>query len=80
MGNVLTDIFLNNKQLYDVTGFWQREKRIAALVELNIPFRIRPADGYILVLRSYLEVERPKPRKGPNLDALRKQNVTTSHH
>jgi hypothetical protein len=53
MSAVLTDLHLNEDELYDVTGYRQRDKQKKALAELRIKFRSRPADGFPLVVREH---------------------------
>lgn len=42
-------LWLTPEQLLELTGFTQRAKQVAALAELKVKFRLRPADGYPLV-------------------------------
>lgn len=55
-------LWLTPAELRDLTGFTQRAKQVAALAQLNVKFRLRPADGYPLV-ESYQFRESPAPRK-----------------
>jgi hypothetical protein len=56
-------LHLNEDELYEVTGYRQREKQKAALAELDIKFRSRPADGYPLVIREHYLSRDGKPAK-----------------
>lgn len=42
-------LWLTPTELKDLTGFAQRTKQVAALAQLGVKFRLRPADGYPLV-------------------------------
>lgn len=42
-------LWLTPGELCHLTGFAQRAKQVAALVELGVKFRLRPADGFPLV-------------------------------
>jgi hypothetical protein len=44
-------LFLDEDELYELTGYRQREKQKKALAAMGIKFRSRPADGYPLVVR-----------------------------
>lgn len=50
-------LHLDKDELYEATGYRQFEKIKAALAQLRVPFKSRPADGYPLVLRDrYKEI------------------------
>lgn len=55
-------LWLTSEQLRDLTGFTHRAKQVAALAELGVKFRLRPADGYPLV-ESHQFRESPTPLK-----------------
>jgi len=48
-------IWLDEDELFLLTGYRQRFRQRAALAELRIPFRSRPADGFPLVERSQFD-------------------------
>jgi hypothetical protein len=64
-------LWLTDDELYDLTGYRQREKQRKALAELRVAFRSRPADGFPLVMRSLFTTTDSKPvkRAEPNFGA-----------
>jgi hypothetical protein len=64
-------LHLTDDEIYEVTGYRQREKQKKALAELRIPFRSRPADGFPLVVREHYVSRDSKPvkRAEPNWGA-----------
>lgn len=66
-------LFLNEDELYELTGFRQRKQQKLALAELSVPFRSRPADGYPLVARIHFEqTETPRKKTRPDFEAALK--------
>lgn len=65
--NQIMSLWLNADQLRELTGFAQRTKQLAALSELGVKFRLRPADGFPLV-ESYQFTEAEPKRKKAKLD------------
>ena len=64
-------LHLNDDELIELTGFRQRAKQRAALVQLGYKFRTRPADGFPLVLRDQFKTEpRSGSVKSPDWSAL----------
>jgi len=57
-------------ELVDLTGYKQKRKQLKALVELNIPFRLRPKDRFPLVHRSHFATEKTR-RQEPNFSQAR---------
>jgi hypothetical protein len=67
-------LHLTDEELYEVTGYRQREKQKQALAELRVPFRSRPADGFPLVVREHYvgretTAGKPVKRAEPNFGA-----------
>lgn len=60
-------LWLSGEQLRELTGFAQRGKQLAALSELGVKFRLRPADGFPLV-ESYQFTEAPAKKQKAKLD------------
>lgn len=60
-------LWLTSDQLIELTGFTQRAKQLAALAELGVKFRRRPADGFPLV-ESYQFRESPTKQQKVKLD------------
>ena len=44
---------LTAEELHEITGYRQQEKIRAALVQMGILFKVRPADRFTLVDRDY---------------------------
>ena len=63
-------LWLTDDELTELTGYKQSDKRLRALVDMNVKFRRRPADGFILVERHLFEGRTVK-RREPNLAAIR---------
>jgi hypothetical protein len=62
-------LWLDDKELFALTGYRQRPRQIAVLAQLRPPvrFRVRPDDSFPLVDRAQFEtVDAPKMRKEPN--------------
>ncbi len=61
-------LWLDDKELFALTGYRQRPKQIAVLAQLKPPvrFRVRPDDSFPLVDRAQFEgPERPRMRQEP---------------
>jgi hypothetical protein len=67
-------IWLTCEELEELTGYKTKTRQAAALIQLGIPYRARPADGFPLVERRQFEGQKltgqRKPRE-PNWDFLR---------
>ena len=64
-------LHLTEAELYEVTGFRQRDKVRTALAEMGITFKVRPADRFTLVEREHYRFImsgglRTKRRREPN--------------
>jgi hypothetical protein len=63
----MSGLWLNEDELYELTGFRQRNRQKQALAAMRIPFRSREADGYPLVERSqFTAAGSPQRRREPN--------------
>lgn len=71
-------LWLTADELIDLTGFRQRTHQKAALAQLGVAFRIRPADGFPLVLREHIV---PKQGKAAvrEVDEPRFDELVTTH-
>jgi len=65
-------LWLSSDELIDYTGFRQREKQYTALAQLGTAFKIRPADGFPLVLREHVV---PKQGKAVRRERVRAMNM-----
>lgn len=61
--NQIMSLWLTSLQLRELTGFAQRTKQLAALAELKVKFRLRPADGFPLVESYQFTEAEPKQKK-----------------
>lgn len=61
-------LWLNDDELYELTGYRQRERQHRALAELRIAFKVRPKDGFPLVARSLFQSQTVR-RSEPNFGA-----------
>jgi len=60
-------LWLNDDELYETTGYRQRERQRRALAQMLIPFKVRPMDGFPLVERWRFEGNPTQRRnKEPN--------------
>ncbi|HRC61597.1 MAG TPA: DUF4224 domain-containing protein [Dehalococcoidia bacterium] len=50
-------LWLNDDELYELTGYRQRDRQRQALVNMGVKFRTRPADGCPMVHRAQFEAE-----------------------
>ena len=63
-------LWLTADDLVELTGYKQREPQKRALAQLGVAFKIRPADGFPLVLREHVVPKQGKPgRREPNFEA-----------
>lgn len=63
--------WLTFDELKELTGFSQRRKQLAALAELGVRFRQRPADGFPLVEKNQFTESTAKAKvKRPNFAAV----------
>lgn len=63
-------IWLNDDELTELTGYRHRDKRLRALTDMGIKFRVRPADQFLLVERSIFETGKVQRRREPNFAAI----------
>ena len=62
-------LWLDDKELFALTGYRQRARQVAVLAQLRPPvrFRVRPDDSFPLVDRAQFEAtDAPRMRKEPN--------------
>ncbi len=68
-------LHLNDDELREVTGYAQRDKQAQALAQMGVPFKMRPKDRQILVLRDVYYslmsggLVKDKKRREPNWSA-----------
>jgi hypothetical protein len=62
-------LHLNEDELYEMTGYRQRKRQYAALAELRVPFKPRPADGFPLVERWRFQAPTAVKKSEPNFGA-----------
>lgn len=69
-------LWLTDDELFELTGYRQRDKQKRALAELKTQFRLRPADGFPLVERAQFEIglTSGRKRKEPDYSAVSKSN------
>jgi hypothetical protein len=64
-------LFLTEDELVELTGYRKKKLQREALGAMEIPFRSRPADGFPLVTRSFLEpLTKAQKRREPRLDLV----------
>lgn len=62
-------LWLSADELVELTGYKQREAQRRALAQLGVAFRIRPADGFLLVFREHVIPKQGKAvRREPNFE------------
>jgi hypothetical protein len=62
-------LWLTEDELYELTGYKQRQPQRRALAELGVKWRTRPADGFPLVDRSQFSEGSRSKRREPNWNA-----------
>lgn len=62
-------LWLTDDELTELTGYKQRDKRLSALKDMGVKFRIRPADGFILIERHLFEGGKQRKHE-PNYAAI----------
>lgn len=72
---VVMNLWLNEEQIIELTGYKTKCKQKKALAEMGIPFRSRPADGYPLVDSSLFQqgisdLTRKRKRREPRMDLI----------
>jgi Domain of unknown function (DUF4224) len=77
-------LHLTEDELFEVTGYRHKKKVAHALALMEVQFKVRPADGMVLVLRDhYSQVMMPasakKARREPNWEAARGNDGPTTH-
>lgn len=62
-------LWLSADELIELTGYRQREPQKRALAQLGVAFKVRPADGFPLVLRDHVVPKQGKAvRREPNFE------------
>jgi hypothetical protein len=72
-------LWLSDDELTELTGYKQRDKRLHALTDMSVKFRVRPADLFILVERHLFEGGQLRKHE-PNFAALRSGNGKTKNN
>lgn len=70
------NLWLNEEQLFELTGYHTKSKQKEALAQMKIPFRSRPADGFPLVELSMFDVKnhhltKAEKRREPRMEFIR---------
>lgn len=65
-------LWLTSEELVELTGRTKKKLQREALGHMCIPFRVRPFDGFPLVLRSFFDKkdEKREKRREPRLDLV----------